>query len=100
MDSADPRYLDARRHVEALKGFYIHLLVFFCVMSGLAAINFVTRTEWWVQWPFLGWGIGVIAHGASVLSPIRLFGREWEERKIQERLRRTSPGQPAPTART
>ena len=29
-----------------------------------------------------------LVHALSVFTPFRLIGREWEERKIQERLRR------------
>jgi 2TM domain len=82
----DPNYLDAKRHVEALKGFYIHGIVFLCVMSGLIGLNSLSSTNWWVQWPLLGWGIGIIGHAILVYAPVRLLGREWEKRKIEERL--------------
>lgn len=76
----------ARQHVAALKGFYIHLIVFVCVLSGLAGINVATRSEWWVQWPLFGWGLGILGHAIGVFVPFRLFGPDWEERKIKERL--------------
>ena len=82
----DPKYIEAKRQVDAMKGFYIHLLVFVCVMSGLVGINVLTKTDWWVQWPLLGWGVGILGHGIGVFMPIQLFGREWEERKIKERM--------------
>ncbi len=82
----DPGYLEARQYVQALRGFYIHGIVFLCVMSGLIGLNSLTRTGWWVHWPLLGWGIGVLIHGITVAAPIRLFGRDWEQRKIAERL--------------
>jgi hypothetical protein len=75
----------AREDVAAIKGFYIHLLVFVLVIALLFVINVLTNSPWWVQWPLLGWGIGVLAHGLAV------FGRvpprwviNWEARKIQE----------------
>ena len=43
----------ARRRVEAIKGFYIHLVVFFLVIALLLAINSVGSSAWWVQWPAL-----------------------------------------------
>jgi hypothetical protein len=90
--SQDPRYLKARAHVAAVKGFYIHLLVYVCVISGLIAINLATKSDWWVQWPLLGWGIGIIGHAIGVFMPFQLFSRDWEERKIKEQLAKT--GQP------
>ena len=87
----DPKLAEARRHVRALKGFLSHALVFSCVMSGLFGLNSLTKTDWWVQWPLLGWGTGLLVHAMLVFTPFRLFGREWEEQKIQEHLRRQQP---------
>ena len=81
-----PQYAEAKRHVAALKGFYIHLVVFACVMLGLLVINVTTRDDWWVQWPLLGWGIGILGHAAGVFTPAHRVGRDWEARKIKERL--------------
>jgi 2TM domain len=89
--SQDPRYLKAREHVAAVKGFYIHLLVYVCVISGLFAINLATSSDWWVQWPLLGWGLGVIGHAVGVFRPFKLFSRDWEERKIKEQMAKTEP---------
>jgi hypothetical protein len=84
----DPRYRCAKRRVDALKGFYIHLLVFCGVIAGLAGINMLTRGDWWVQWPLLGWGIGLLVHGATVFTPFRLFGPDWEQREIDKQLKK------------
>ncbi len=84
----DPKYLAAQREVAALKGFYIHLIVFVLVNLLLIAINLSTSSDWWFQWPLIGWGAGLAGHAVLVWSPVSLFGREWEERKIRERLRR------------
>ena len=78
----------ARRHVAAIKGFYIHFAVFVLVMSLLLTINATTGPGWWVQWPFLGWGAGLLAHAFVVFgrSP-RLFVN-WEARKVDAVKRR------------
>jgi 2TM domain len=57
----------ARNWSDAKLGFYIHLGVYLLVNAGLIAIN-LNRTpdHWWFQWPLLGWGIGVLAHGLAV----------------------------------
>ena len=74
----------ARRQVAALKGFYIHLFVFAAVIVGLTIINAATGGVWWVQWVFLGWGIGVLAHAAFVFVGGSRFVADWEQRKTRE----------------
>jgi hypothetical protein len=39
---------------------------------------------WWVQWPILGWRIGVIAHGLAVFGSWPNFITDWQLRKIKE----------------
>ena len=84
----DQKILDARLHMHQLKGFLIHAFIFTCVMSGLIGLNILTKSDWWVQWPLFGWGIGLLGHAVQVFTPLRLFGRDWEERKIRKRLGR------------
>jgi hypothetical protein len=52
-------------------GFQIHALVFVLAMIALAAIDYYTGGKVWVQWPLLGWGIGLVAHGLAVLGKAR-----------------------------
>jgi 2TM domain len=85
----DTRFNKAKREVAALKGLFVHAVVYVCVISGLIVLNLLLpKSGWWVQWPLLGWGIGLLVHGFLVFSPIHLFDRDWEERKIKERLER------------
>ena len=86
----DPRYIEAKRYVEATKGFYVHFTVFAVVMTGLLGINLLDHTEWWVQWPLMGWGLGVIGHGIAVFMPAMAFGHEWEERRVKARIAKMS----------
>jgi hypothetical protein len=85
---SDPKYVEAKRHVAALKGLYIHAIVFACVMSILFAIDMIDKNPWWVHWLLIGWGIGLSIHGAIVLAPINLFSHAWEQRKIDEHMRK------------
>ena len=78
----------AQRKVAAIKGFYIHLCVFVLVMALLLAINAATGPQWWVQWPLLGWGIGIVAHAATVFGRSVSVVSNWETRKIAEVKRR------------
>lgn len=85
--SNDPQYIKAKREVSALKGFYIHGLVYACVISSLIGLNLLLpKSGWWAHWPAIGWGIGLTFHGLVVFTPSRPFGQDWEERKIRERL--------------
>ena len=82
----DLKLREAKQHVAALKGFYIHAAIFALVLTGLLIINLATGSPWWVQWPLLGWGIGILGHAVAVFTPLQVFGKEWEDRKIKERL--------------
>ena len=83
-------YRQAKHRVRAIKGFYVHVFVFVLVMALLLAINVATTDVWWVQWPFLGWGIGLLAHAAAVFGLAGWFGAEWEEQKIRDLMARKS----------
>lgn len=76
----------AKRRVAALKGFYIHLIVFVAVNLGLTALNIATGDDWWVQWVLLGWGIGVLAHALAVFGRGSKVVANWEDRKIRQLL--------------
>jgi hypothetical protein len=83
----DAAYQRARKHVEALRGFYTHLTVFVCVNILLFLINILSSPHTlWFFWPLLGWGIGLIAHAFSVFGfgRGRWLGQDWEERKVRE----------------
>ena len=85
--SEDERYQRAYRRVQAIRGFYIHLVVYILVNIGLFVLNLlVAPGSLWFYWPLLGWGIGLLAHGVSVFGAWRLFGKEWEEREIRKIL--------------
>ena len=75
----------AARRVEAITGFYIHFIVFVLVMALLLAVNwFGTPDVWWVQWAFLGWGIGVLLHALAVFGSMPNYVANWQLRKIKE----------------
>ena len=77
-------YLRAKKRVEDLKSFYIHLTVYVLVNLMLFLINIISDSSYlWFLYPLGGWGIGVAIHGLTTLS-LGNFGAEWEERKIKE----------------
>lgn len=84
------RYIQARKRVRKIKGFYIHLGIYilvFCivVIQGISNEGY----ENWKEYSndLLGmflWGVGLAVHGISVFVPDLVFGKEWEKRKIKE----------------
>ena len=85
----------AKKRVEELKGFYIHLMVYVLVniMISLvivvshmhegdsfieATFDFATVSTW------LFWGIGVFFHALKVFSYSPFFSKDREERQIQK----------------
>ena len=85
---SDERYERARKRVQAVKGFYIHLAVYVIVNAGLVAINLLTSPhELWFYWPLAGWGIGLAINGFVVFME-GPFGADWEDRKIRQYMER------------
>ncbi len=90
----DEKYKEAKRRVEELKSFYIHLFIYIIVNIGLFLLNVLTSIKsLWFYWPLLGWGIGVLAHAFSVFGLSGILGKEWEERKIEEIMEREKKNQ-------
>ncbi len=88
-------YLRAQKKVDNLKGFYIHLLVYFIINSVFTYIkiaenmgNGATFQEAFFDNDNFGlwllWGIGLVFHGVNVFITNGKFGQDWEERKIKE----------------
>ena len=55
--------------VNQKRGFQIHAFVFVAAMIFLAALNFYLGEPYWIIWPLIGWGIGILAHWWFVLGP-------------------------------
>ncbi|WP_312346286.1 2TM domain-containing protein [Chryseobacterium binzhouense] len=84
------RYREAEKKVKKIKGFYIHLMVYFFVNIFIIFSEAITAkpgAKFW-EWDLLIlpslWGIGVAAHGLSVFLPAFILGKNWEEKKIRE----------------
>lgn len=73
-----------RQRVQEIRGFYTHLIIYAVVNAGLAVINALTGPPWWVLWPVIGWGIGLLIHATTVFLVNRIFGPEWEQKKIDQ----------------
>ncbi|TDD98623.1 2TM domain-containing protein [Flavobacterium cellulosilyticum] len=91
INNPDERYNMAYKRVKKIKGFYIHFLVYILVNGFILARKFYKHgdEDFWNWDTFstaLFWGIGIIAHASSVFGKNLFFGKNWEERKIQEFL--------------
>jgi len=92
------KYLRAKKRVEKIKGFYVHLMVYFIVNTFLSGIiifglmqdddgdslgeviqNFGVYSIWG------SWGIGIFFHWLGVFG-FNVIGKNWEERKLKEIL--------------
>ncbi len=98
--SEEQRYKQAKERVEAIKGFYAHLMIYLAVNAGLFLINLVSGGGWWFYWPLFGWGIGLAAHALAVFVIGDALGPGWEERKIQQYMRESAGTQRPPEAPT
>ena len=79
------RYEEAKKQVKEIKGFYVHLLVFIAVNIFLIFINLKYSPEHlWFFWTTMGWDVGVLFHGLGVFKVMPFFGKNWEQKKINE----------------
>jgi hypothetical protein len=84
----DERLQRARKRVEELKGFYVHVLVFLAMNGVLLLLDLVSGGGYWFYWPALIWGTGLAAHAVAVVAEGGLFGPRWEERKLRKIMER------------
>ena len=74
-------YYRAKKQVQDIKEFYTNLASYLFVIPILIFINYNTYWQFkWFVFPMAGWGIGLAVHAFTVFG----YGRNWEERKIQE----------------
>ncbi|MCU0955585.1 MAG: 2TM domain-containing protein [Hyphomicrobium sp.] len=73
----------ARKEYEAIRGFYIHVMVFVPVLLLLLVLDVVGGSGMWVQWVGLGWGLGLAFHAYSafVMEPRKMA--RWEQEQIE-----------------
>ena len=76
----------AKQRVQARMGFVIHAMIYAVMNGGFVVIWLLTGRGYpWFLWPLVGWGIGVLAHAATlVIGP----GSAAERRAIEREVRR------------
>jgi hypothetical protein len=98
--SNDERYNIAYRKVKRIKSFYAHLRVYIIVnviiiVSNMSHYDIFKQGiaenplfDWHTYSTALFWGIGLIAHGLSVFGRDLFFSNDWEEKKIQQYMKK------------
>ncbi len=85
------KFKRAKKRVEELKGFYIHLTVYL-VINSFIVVNILIRSwsggdAFWQFGTFFTpffWGIGLAFHGFKVFDYNPILGKKWEERQIKK----------------
>ena len=80
------KYERAKKHVEELKGFYIHLTIYLMMVPVFIYLNFQSQGFPWAIFPIVGWGAGISGHAMEVFNYNPLLGKNWEERKIRKMM--------------
>ena len=97
--SSDERFNIAYRKVKRIKGFYSHLRIYIIINAIIivASLNgdFFTKgihlnglSEWHTYSTAFYWGIGLFFHGMSVFGRDLFFSDDWEQRKIDEYMKK------------
>lgn len=98
--TADPAGVGSRRwitreeeqaieHVEHVKGFYVHLLIFLVIMPALMALNFfISPHSLWFQYVLVPWLLAFALQAVLTFPVFKLFSPEWEKRQVEKRLGR------------
>ena len=81
----------AKKRVEEIRGFYIHLMVYLVVNAFIVIVIMIQsrmQEEPLLRWPVLVtpffWGIGLAFHALHVFGYGSWFGKKWERRMIEK----------------
>ncbi len=91
MEYKDEKLKRARKRVEQIKGFYVHLAVY-VVINLIIVMSFGIRNglegeplEFWGAFSTTAfWGIGLAFHALNVFGLNGILGRQWEQRQIRK----------------
>ncbi|MBS7254485.1 2TM domain-containing protein [Flavobacterium branchiicola] len=95
----DEQFIIAYRKVKRIKGFYSHLKVYILVNVIIIASNLNKEIfgrgfndggllDWHTYSTAIFWGIALLAHALSVFGRDVFFSSDWEEKKIQEYMKK------------
>lgn len=88
-------YIRAMNKVNRLRGFYVHLVVYFVVNTAVSIFKIFRNLQngesfemaffefsTFALWTF--WGIGLALHAFNVFGMPMIMGENWEEEKIKQ----------------
>lgn len=81
---SEERYRRAKKKLERIKSFYIHLFIYCIFVLFFIWLNLRSSDFPWALFPIAGWGLGVLGHASDTFDHNIPFGKRWEERKIKE----------------
>ena len=88
-DLENSKYVRAVKRVEKLKEFYQNLASYCIVIPFLIFINLRFSPGFhWFWFPMFGWGIGLTFHFLEVNNYNVFLGKNWEEKKIEELMKK------------
>jgi hypothetical protein len=86
----EQKYIRAKKKVKAIKGFYVHLVVYVLVNAFLIITRAFSDGGWDNFWQWqtyntaIFWGVGIVFHAFNVFGMGFILGSSWEEKKIKE----------------
>lgn len=84
-------YMAARKRMEELRSFYENLISFVVINLGLMILNLMTSSNYlWFLWVTGSWGLGLFFHAVKVFNIFPFFGREWEQRQIENYMQKNN----------
>lgn len=82
----------AQKKVKKKKDFFSHLFIFIPCMAILFMVAFIATpaSPWWVVFPFLGWGMGIIGQYFEAFGTehLNFLGKNWEEDELEKEVMR------------
>lgn len=88
MENQADVYIRAKEQVKKEREFHGNLISYIVIIPALAIFNYLTSNFPWVLFPIFGWGLGVTIHAMSVYGWNPFFGKNWEERKIKDLMKK------------
>jgi hypothetical protein len=91
-DENSIQYQQAKKQVERLRAFYMHLFAYLVVNILIVFYNYSQLDPGESYFQFKNfftatlWGIGLVAHAITVFLPKTNFVRNWENKKIKEMM--------------
>ncbi len=86
----EQKYIRAKKKVKAIKGFYIHFMVYLMVNGFILLSRALSDGSWELFWEWqsystmIFWGIGIAFHAFGVFGMDIVLGKSWEDNKIKE----------------